>query len=85
MLQPQRGAGRRSSQIGHDSATAAPAPGSTQVAGDLIDSQGAFMQPGFLVRRSRRVSLLAVFVAVLALVLGSAAAFAALLPLPAAL
>lgn len=40
------------------------------------------MQPGSLVRRPRRVSLLAIFVAVLALVLGSAAAFAALLPLP---
>lgn len=40
------------------------------------------MQPGSLIRRPRRVSLLAVFVAVLAVVLGSAAALAALLPLP---
>jgi hypothetical protein len=84
-MQPERGEDDPSSQIRHDSATAAPAPGSTQVAGDLNDSQGAFMQPGFLIRRPRRVSLLAVFIALFALILGSAAAFAALLPLPPAL
>jgi hypothetical protein len=43
------------------------------------------MQPGFLLRRPRRVSLLAVSIALFALILGSAAAFAALLPLPPAL
>ncbi len=40
------------------------------------------MQIGFLVHHRRRVSLMAVFVALLALVIGSAAALAALTPVP---
>ncbi|WP_280177713.1 hypothetical protein [Bosea sp. CS1GBMeth4] len=43
------------------------------------------MRFGFPVRPSRRVSFAAVFVALLALVLGSAAALAAFVPLPGAL
>ena len=43
------------------------------------------MQSGSLVRRPRRVSIAAIFVALLALVLGSAAALAAFAPLPGAL
>jgi len=43
------------------------------------------MQFGSLVRRPRRVSLAAVAIALLALVLGSAAALAAFAPLPGAL
>ncbi|CAN7421705.1 hypothetical protein [Bosea sp. LjRoot237] len=43
------------------------------------------MQFGSLVRRPRRVSLAAVVVALLTLVLGSAAALAALAPMPGAL
>lgn len=43
------------------------------------------MEFGSLVRRPRRVSLAAVVVALLALVLGSAAALAAFAPLPGAM
>lgn len=43
------------------------------------------MEFGSLVRRPRRVSLAAAVVALLALVLGSAAALAALAPLPGAM
>ncbi len=40
------------------------------------------MQLGFLVQHRRRVSLMAVFVVLLAVVVGSAAALAALTPVP---
>lgn len=40
------------------------------------------MQLGFLVQQRRRVSLMAVFIVLLAVVIGSAAALAALTPMP---
>jgi hypothetical protein len=43
------------------------------------------MQLGFLVQRRRRVSLMAVFIVLLAVVVGSAAALAALTPSPGSL
>ncbi|KUL96202.1 hypothetical protein DK26_04815 [Bosea sp. WAO] len=43
------------------------------------------MQLGFLVQQRRRVSLMAVFIVLLAVVVGSAAALAALAPSPGSL